>query len=60
MPSSCTHSDVMIATKTFLTDFTKDTGLHFDIRVQKEMCYEADADDKSINSRYNNGFKITM
>ncbi|KAL7027103.1 hypothetical protein ACKWTF_005310 [Chironomus riparius] len=58
VPSSCTHEDVMIAAKTFLTDFTKNTGLHFDIQVTKEMCHEAD--DKSHHFRMNNGTKITI
>jgi len=48
----------MIAAKTFLTDFTNNTGLNFDIQVTKEMCHEAD--DKSLHARLNNGTKITM
>lgn len=38
VPSTCSHKDVEVAVKYYLDEFTKNTGLRFDIRVDEKMC----------------------
>lgn len=38
MPSSCSHLDIEITLKDLMNDFTNNTGIEFQIKVDENMC----------------------
>jgi hypothetical protein len=70
VPSSCNEVDVMTFGKSLLSDFANDI-LHFDVRVNTEMCHMAKnlhtnnnrvegVNVASSSRNLSNGAKITM
>lgn len=57
VPSSCSHKDVEVAVKYFLGEFTKNTGLAFDVRVNEQMCQVRETNGRR---HFERGEKLTM
>lgn len=52
MPSSCSHLDIELTLKDIMNDFTNNTGIEFQIKVEENMCQvkEAKNIDKSTHN----------
>lgn len=57
IPSTCSHRDVEKSVKYFLKNFTKNTGLRFEVNVNEQMCQ---VKKSSGMKHFELGEKLTM
>ena len=52
MPSSCSNLDIELTLKDVMNDFTNNTGIEFQIKVDENMCQEKETKeiDKSTHN----------
>lgn len=51
VPSTCSHTDVQQSLTEYMEDFTAETPVQFELRVDSEMCYVKQANALQSNTK---------